>query len=63
MEQASQIAVEIANRCDLKPAMKRPQTTMQTARRMISTHLGTRCKITKEEQEKEKEIIRKAKGK
>lgn len=62
MVSASSIAVQIATKSDLKPAIKRPQTTMQTARRMINTHLGTRTKISKEEQEKEREMLRRAKG-
>lgn len=63
MTQSCTLALEIAMKSDLKPAMKRPPTTMQTARRLISTHLGTRTRISKEEQEKEKEVLRKAKGK
>lgn len=62
MRVASLIALQVATKSDLKPAMKRPPTTMQTARRLITSHLGTRTKISKEEQEKEKEMLRKAKG-
>lgn len=62
MSQSGSLAFQTAMKSDLKPAMKRPPTTMQTARRLITTHLGTRTKISKEEQEKEKEMLRKAKG-
>lgn len=62
MGQASHIAAQTATKSDLKPAMKRPPTTMQTARRLINTHLGTKSRISKEEQEKEKELLRQAKG-
>lgn len=61
-QQSSVISYHTAMKADLKPAMKRPPTTMQTARRLINTHLGTRTKISKEEQEKEREMLRKAKG-
>lgn len=62
LTEASGVAYQTAMKADLKPAMKRPPTTMQTARRLINTHLGTRTKISKEEQEKEREMLRKAKG-
>ncbi|KRT79817.1 hypothetical protein AMK59_7145 [Oryctes borbonicus] len=61
MSNGSSIALQVASRVDLKPAMKRPQTNMQTARRLINNHLGTKSKLTKEECAKEREELRKAK--
>ncbi|GJQ67965.1 putative R3H domain and coiled-coil containing [Trypoxylus dichotomus] len=61
MGDASNIAAQVASRVDLKPAMKRPQTNMQTARRLINNHLGTKSKLSKEECAKEREELRKAK--
>lgn len=62
MDRASIIAMQVASRVDLKPAMKRPQTNLQTARRLINNHLGTKSKLSKEEHAKEREELRKAKG-
>lgn len=62
LTQSSSIALQTAMKSDLKAAVRRPPTTMQTARRLINTHLGTKTKISKEEQEKEREMLRKAKG-
>lgn len=52
-----------ASQYDLKPAMKRPQTNLQTARRLITTHLGTKSRVSKEQTEMERENLRKARGK
>lgn len=62
MTDGSNVANQVASRSDLKPAMKRPQTNMQTARRLITSHLGAKSKLTKEEHAKEREELRKAKG-
>lgn len=40
-----------------------PQTSLQTARRLITTHLGTRSGISPEQNQKEREILRTARGK
>ncbi|KAH1029922.1 hypothetical protein HUJ05_003069 [Dendroctonus ponderosae] len=61
MSAASNLALEKANQCDLKPAMKRPQTNLQTARRLITSHLGAKTKVSKEQNAKEKEDLRVAK--
>ncbi|XP_022914842.1 coiled-coil domain-containing protein R3HCC1L isoform X4 [Onthophagus taurus] len=61
MGYASAIACQVASKSDLKPALRRPQTSMQTARRMITSHLGTGLRISKEEQAREREELRKAK--
>jgi hypothetical protein len=52
--------VDVANKSDLKPAMKRPPTNLQTARRLITTHLGTKSKLTKEQIAKEKQDLKTA---
>ncbi|KAK4871555.1 hypothetical protein RN001_015679 [Aquatica leii] len=57
---ASSIAATTASSSDLKPAMKRPQTNMQTARRLINTHLGTKSTLSKEEVEQERQALRDA---
>lgn len=62
MNNASNTAMHVASRVDLKPAMKRPQTNMQTARRLINSHLGTKSKLSKEDHAREREELRKAKG-
>ena len=62
MADASLLAIQVASRSDLKPAMKRPQTNMLTARRLINSHLGAKYKQNKGEQAKEREELRKAKG-
>ncbi|CAG9759972.1 unnamed protein product [Ceutorhynchus assimilis] len=61
MSAASSLALEKANQFDLRPAMKRPQTNLQTARRLITSHLGTRSKISREQSSKEREDLRLAK--
>ncbi|KAK9751869.1 hypothetical protein QE152_g4739 [Popillia japonica] len=61
MNNASNTAMHVASRVDLKPAMKRPQTNMQTARRLINSHLGTKSKLSKEDHAREREELRKAK--
>lgn len=63
MVAASKSALEKANQFDLKPAMKRPQTNLQTARRLITSHLGAKSRISKEQSAKEREDLRVAKGK
>jgi hypothetical protein len=63
MTSASAISVDVANKSDLKPAMKRPPTNLQTARRLITTHLGTKSKLTKEQIAKEKQDLKTARGK
>lgn len=63
MSAASSSALEKANQFDLRPAMKRPQTNLQTARRLITSHLGAKSKVSKEQSAKEREDLRIAKGK
>lgn len=63
MAVASKSTLEKANQFDLKPAMKRPQTNLQTARRLITSHLGAKSRISKEQSAKEREDLRIAKGK
>lgn len=43
--------------------MKRPQTSLQTARRLITTHLGAKSTLSKEVLEQERKILRDARGK
>ncbi|RZC34009.1 uncharacterized protein BDFB_000851, partial [Asbolus verrucosus] len=62
MTAASAISMDVANKSDLKPAMKRPPTNLQTARRLITTHLGTKSKLTKEQIAKEKQDLKNARG-
>ncbi|KAF5303891.1 hypothetical protein FQR65_LT08085 [Abscondita terminalis] len=57
---ASSVAASTASSTDLRPAMKRPQTNMQTARRLINTHLGTKSTLSKEEVEQERQALRDA---
>ncbi|XP_050314603.1 uncharacterized protein LOC126749036 isoform X2 [Anthonomus grandis grandis] len=61
MSAASSLALEKANQFDLKPAMKRPQTNLQTARRLITSHLGAKSKVSREQSAKEREDLRLAK--
>ncbi|XP_060517451.1 uncharacterized protein LOC132696571 [Cylas formicarius] len=61
MSEASKSAIEKANQSDIKPAMKRPETNLNTARRLITSHLGAKSRISKEQTAKEKESLRKAK--
>lgn len=63
LSQASAIAALTASSADLKPAMKRPQTNMQTARRLINTHLGTKSRLSKEIAEQERRALQDARGK
>ncbi|KAF2903504.1 hypothetical protein ILUMI_02694 [Ignelater luminosus] len=60
LSQASAIAALTASSADLKPAMKRPQTNMQTARRLINTHLGTKSTLSKEIAEQERRALQDA---
>ncbi|EFA11165.2 hypothetical protein TcasGA2_TC004772 [Tribolium castaneum] len=60
MTAASAISMDVANKSDLKPAMKRPPTNLQTARRLITSHLGTKSKLTKEQIAKEKQDLKNA---
>lgn len=61
--EASSMSQSVAFKHDLKPAMKRPQTNLHTARRMINTHLGTKSALSKEIMEKERQILKEARGK
>ncbi|KAF7268472.1 hypothetical protein GWI33_018361 [Rhynchophorus ferrugineus] len=61
MSAASRLSLEKAHQFDLKPAMKRPQTNLQTARRLITSHLGAKSQISKEQSAKEREDLRVAK--
>ncbi|XP_018578941.1 uncharacterized protein LOC108917013 [Anoplophora glabripennis] len=61
MTVASGVSLEMAYKHDLKPAMKRPQTNLQTARRLITTHLGTKSRISKEQNAKERNDLKMAK--
>ncbi|KAJ8918702.1 hypothetical protein NQ315_015022 [Exocentrus adspersus] len=60
MTVASAMTLATAYKHDLKPAMKRPQTNLQTARRLITTHLGTKTKISKEQNAKERNDLKAA---
>ncbi|XP_019866359.2 uncharacterized protein LOC109595451 isoform X2 [Aethina tumida] len=60
MSAASGISLAVAYKSDLKPAMKRPQTNLQTARRLITSHLGAKTKISKEQNAKEREDLKAA---
>ncbi|KAK5639231.1 hypothetical protein RI129_011723 [Pyrocoelia pectoralis] len=60
LECSSAIAIMTAHSSDLKPAMKRPQTNMQTARRLINRHLGTKPSLSKEDIELERQALRDA---
>ena len=44
------------------PYKKRPQTTSMVARNLVAGSLGIRANATKEQRDKEKEILRKARG-
>ncbi|KAL3290205.1 hypothetical protein HHI36_023564 [Cryptolaemus montrouzieri] len=63
MSNASTIAMATARQYDLKPAMKRPPTNLQTARRLITNHLGTKSQVTKEQTAREREQMRQAREK
>lgn len=58
METASRVTLAIANKSDLKPAMKRPQTNLLTARRFINAALGTKIGVSKETMAKEREDLK-----
>lgn len=60
--EASVVSQSVAFKHDLKPAMKRPQTSLQTARRMINTHLGTKSTLSREILEQERKLLRDARG-
>lgn len=60
MPAASKTSLSVAYRNDLKPAMKRPPTNLQTARRLITTHLGTKSGISKETSAKERDDLKAA---
>uniref|UniRef100_A0A6P7FGC9 Uncharacterized protein LOC114329877 isoform X1 n=1 Tax=Diabrotica virgifera virgifera TaxID=50390 RepID=A0A6P7FGC9_DIAVI len=60
MVAASKSTLSIAYQNDLKPAMKRPATNLQTARRLITTHLGTKSGITSEISAKERNDLKAA---
>lgn len=61
--EASALSQSVAIKNDLKPAMKRPQTSLQTARRLITTHLGAKTTLSKEVLERERKVLRDARGK
>ncbi|XP_030756247.1 coiled-coil domain-containing protein R3HCC1L isoform X1 [Sitophilus oryzae] len=61
MSAASNLTLEKANQFDLKPAMRRPETNLQTARRLITSHLGAKSQISKEQSAKERENLKAAK--
>lgn len=63
ISEASATSQSVAFKNDLKPAMKRPQTSLQTARRMITTHLGKKSTLSKEVLEQERKVLRDARGK
>lgn len=63
ISEASSMSQSVALKHDLKPAMKRPPTNLHTARRMINTHLGTKSALSKEIMEKERKILKEARGK
>lgn len=58
---ASSIALQTVEKCDLRPHTKRPQTSMHTARRMITSALGAKSNVSKETQIMEREALKKAK--
>lgn len=58
---ASSIALQTIEKCDLRPHTKRPQTSMHTARRMITSALGAKSNVSKETQLMEREALKKAK--
>ncbi|XP_072401963.1 uncharacterized protein [Diabrotica undecimpunctata] len=60
MMAASKSTLSIAYQNDLKPAMKRPATNLQTARRLITTHLGTKSGINSEISAKERNDLKAA---
>ncbi|CAH1999412.1 unnamed protein product [Acanthoscelides obtectus] len=60
MTAASKAALNTAQRHDLRPAMKRPQTNLQTARRLITTHLGRKSGISQEKSAQERNDLRAA---
>ncbi|KAJ8950337.1 hypothetical protein NQ318_021197 [Aromia moschata] len=60
MTAASGMSLATAYKHDLRPAMKRPQTNLQTARRLITTHLGTKSKISREQTTKERNDLKAA---
>lgn len=60
MSLASKSTLSTAYKNDLKPAMKRPPTNLQTARRFITAHLGTKIGVSKEKMTKERDDLRAA---
>lgn len=65
MCEASKQAVNKAKRnpSAMMPVIARPQTCPQTARRMVTGALGLKLKSSREEREKERLILREARGK
>lgn len=61
MTTASRVTLAIAHKNDLKPAMKRPPTNLQTARRFITAALGTKIGVSREKAAKEREDLKAAK--
>lgn len=60
MATASKTTLAVANKNDLKPAMKRPPTNLQAARRFITAALGTKIGVSKERMAKEREDLKAA---
>lgn len=60
MATASRATLAIVHKSDLKPAMKRPQTNLQAARRFITAALGTKIGVSKERMAKEREDLKTA---
>lgn len=60
MATASRTTLAVAHKSDLKPAMKRPATNLQAARRFITAALGTKIGISKEQMAKEREDLKMA---
>nr|XP_023016921.1 uncharacterized protein LOC111506157 [Leptinotarsa decemlineata] len=60
MAAASRVSLATAYQSDLKPAMKRPPTNLQTARRLITSHLGQKSSISREKSARERDDLRAA---
>lgn len=60
MATASKNTLIIANQNELKPAMKRPPTNLQTARRFITAALGTKIGVSQERMAKERADLKAA---
>ncbi|KAG5880712.1 hypothetical protein JTB14_025555 [Gonioctena quinquepunctata] len=60
MTAASRVSLATAYQNDLRPAMKRPPTNLQTARRLITSHLGQKSGISKERSARERDDLKAA---